>query len=51
MLGTALAGQPLYSNRDVDEMVLLSMVGVAVLTIAITRGQLGSTPATKEVNS
>ena len=51
MLGTALAGQPLYRNRDVDKIVLISMIGVAVLTIAITRGQLGSAPATKDVNS
>jgi uncharacterized protein len=42
MLGIALAGQPLSSDRDVDKVVLISMVGVAVMTIAVTRGRLGS---------
>jgi len=51
MLGTALAGQPLYSNRDVDKVVLLSMIGVAVITIAVTRGRLGSALAAKESKS
>jgi uncharacterized protein len=51
MLGVALAGQPLYSNRDVGKVVLLSMNGVAAMTIAVTRGRLGSIPAAKEGKS
>jgi membrane protease YdiL (CAAX protease family) len=41
MLDKALLGQPRYSDRDVNEIVLISMVGVALLTIAATRGGLG----------
>ena len=41
MLGAAFDGQPRYSNRDVNEIILISIVCVALLTIAATRGRLG----------
>jgi membrane protease YdiL (CAAX protease family) len=42
MLGTAFADQPLYRHRDVNEIVLISMVGTALLTITATRGRVGN---------
>ncbi|MFC5862765.1 CPBP family intramembrane glutamic endopeptidase [Acidicapsa dinghuensis] len=48
MLYTALAGHPLNPSRDVDKIVLLSMIGVAAMTIAVTRGRLGAAPVTKQ---
>jgi uncharacterized protein len=41
MLGRAFKGQPLYSNRDANEIILICMVGVALLTTAATRGRMG----------
>jgi membrane protease YdiL (CAAX protease family) len=41
MLVTAFAGLPRYGNRDVNETILVSMIVVALLTIAATRGKLG----------
>jgi hypothetical protein len=41
MLGVAFQGKPRYGNRSESEMVLLSMIGVALLIIAVTRGRLG----------
>jgi uncharacterized protein len=41
MLATAFLGQPRYRDRDVDEIILICMIGVALLTIAATRGKLG----------
>jgi hypothetical protein len=41
MLGTAFQGLPRYGNRNVDEIILISMIGVALLTVAVTRGRMG----------
>lgn len=41
MLDTAFLGQPRYRHRDVNEIILICMIGVALLTIAATRGKLG----------
>jgi len=41
MLGKAFEGQPLIKDRDVSEIILISMVGAALLTIAVTRGKMG----------
>jgi hypothetical protein len=41
MLDTAFLGQPRYRHRDVDEIILICMISVALLTIAATRGKLG----------
>jgi uncharacterized protein len=42
MINMALNGKPVYGNRDLSEIILASMVCVAVLTIVFTRGRLGS---------
>lgn len=41
MLATAFAGLPRYGNRSINETILISMIVVALLTIAATRGRLG----------
>lgn len=41
MLAAAFAGLPRYGNRNVDETILITMIVVALLTIAVTRGRLG----------
>jgi uncharacterized protein len=41
MLDKAFYHLPRYGNRDVDAIILSCMVGVALLTIAVTRGRLG----------
>lgn len=44
MLNTAFQAQPRYDDRDVSEIVLISMMCVALLAIAATRGRLGDSP-------
>lgn len=41
MLDTAFLGQPRYRHRNINETILVCMIGVALLTIAATRGKLG----------
>ena len=41
MLGAAFEGQPRHGGRDVNEVLLVSMIGIAVLTLAVTRGRIG----------
>jgi membrane protease YdiL (CAAX protease family) len=41
MLGTAFVGLPRYGNRNVNETILVSMIVVALLIIAVTRGKFG----------
>jgi uncharacterized protein len=43
MLGKAFYGLPRYGNRNVDEIILVCMVAIALLTIAATRGSMGET--------
>jgi membrane protease YdiL (CAAX protease family) len=45
MLNTAFLGQPRYRHRDINETILVSMIGVAMLTIAATRGRFGGQSA------
>jgi membrane protease YdiL (CAAX protease family) len=41
MLNTAFLGQPRYRHRDINETILVCMIGIALLMIAATRGKLG----------
>jgi len=41
MLDKAFYHLPRYGNRDVDAIILICMVGIALITIAVTRGRLG----------
>jgi hypothetical protein len=47
MLGRAFQGLPLYGNRNVEKILLISMIGVALLTIAVTRGRMGERRAVR----
>jgi uncharacterized protein len=47
MLGKAFDGLPRYGNRNVDEIILACMIGVALLAIAVTRGRMGDQPLAK----
>ena len=51
MLDTAFLGQPRYRHRDVNETILVSMIGVALLTIAATRGKFGQGRSDQGISS
>jgi uncharacterized protein len=51
MLNTAFLGQPRYRHRDVNEMVLVSAIGVALLTVAATRGKFGQGRSDRRISS
>jgi hypothetical protein len=40
MLSTAFSNQPLDLHRDINQIILISMVGIALLIIASTRGRI-----------
>jgi hypothetical protein len=51
MLDTAFLGQPRYRHRDVNETILVSMIGVALLTVAATRGKFGQGRSDQGISS
>jgi membrane protease YdiL (CAAX protease family) len=51
MLDTAFAGLPRYGNRNLNETILVSMIAVALLTIAVTRSKLGQGRSDREIRS
>jgi membrane protease YdiL (CAAX protease family) len=44
MLDTAFLSQPRYRHRNVDAIILISMVGMGLLILAATRGRIGDSP-------
>jgi membrane protease YdiL (CAAX protease family) len=52
MIGVAFNGQPLYRDRyrNADEIIVGCMIGVALLTIAATRGKVGESQSSQKVD-